>query len=74
MKPIDKQEFEPLETPPARREFTPFALAYRFQRALKWAFDPCFDLNGLNGRLRRDAGIDELELERIRLAKAPLIR
>lgn len=43
-------------------------------KAFKQLFEPQPDLNRLSPRLRRDAGIDELELERSTIAKAPLIR
>ena len=41
---------------------------------MKEAFQPRYDFNRLDPRLRRDAGIDELELERTSAIKAPLIR
>ena len=36
--------------------------------------EPKFDLDRTNARMRRDAGIDELEFERDRAGDAPLIR
>jgi hypothetical protein len=42
--------------------------------ALDCVFRRRYDIDRLPARLRRDAGMDELEIERNRLAKAPLIR
>lgn len=46
----------------------------RLLMALKQLFEPQPDLSRLSPRLRRDAGIDELKLERSTIARAPLIR
>ena len=45
-----------------------------WMNAVRGAFRPRCDLNHLNRHLRRDAGIDELQLEQITIARAPLIR
>jgi uncharacterized protein YjiS (DUF1127 family) len=74
MKPTDKHEFETLVVPVAHNNFT-FSVCVR--KSLKTLIQPFrlrYDLNRLNARLRRDAGINEHELERTRLIRAPLIR
>lgn len=74
MKPIDSRDFEMLETLSPSRKFTLVSYISMFRRAIKWPFQSCPDLNHLNTRLLRDAGIDEHELERVRLIRAPMIR
>jgi len=51
-----------------------FARGRQSLKALMRLFEPQIDLNDLCVRLREDAGIDEQELERTKIASAPLIR
>jgi hypothetical protein len=70
----DESKIRALEAPVSRREVTLSGLAGRFLKALGRLFQPKFDYDRLTPRLRRDAGVDELELERTRAARVPLIR
>jgi hypothetical protein len=74
MKPIDNRDFELLETLSPSKNFSLIIYAHAFLRTIKRPFQLCPDLNHLNARLLRDAGVDEHELERVRLIRAPLIR
>lgn len=75
MKPIDNRDFELLETlSPSKKFFVNNLCPRCFLRTIKRPFQQCPDLNHLNARLLRDAGVDEHELERVRSIRAPLIR
>ncbi|MCG6903450.1 MAG: hypothetical protein LJE68_12290 [Rhodobacter sp.] len=74
MKPIDNRDFELPETLSARGKFKSIRYVGALLSSIIWPFGPRPDLNRLNTRLLRDAGLDEHELERARLARAPLIR
>jgi uncharacterized protein YjiS (DUF1127 family) len=73
MKPTDKHEFEVLVAPVVHNNFTFLGRARRSLKALMMSFRLRYDLNRLNARLRRDAGVDEHELERTNIERAPLI-
>lgn len=71
MQPVNQKETA------YRRAGAWFALATttgRFFTALGRLLAADHDAERLSGRLRRDAGLDDLEQERKRLARAPLIR
>lgn len=74
MKPIHEREFEIPSMPVVRKELGIHATAKRYLSALKNVFQIRDDPYRLPLRLRRDGGIDELGIERKRIAKAPLIR
>ena len=74
MRPIDETEFEIREALVAQKHPGLFARAENYLSALKLLLQPPSDLGHLTARLRRDAGIDELEVERKEVAGAPLIR
>lgn len=67
-------KFEVLETSDKRDNVALSARSRRALKAFKRFFEPQPDLNHLNVRLRNDAGLDEHELERSTIARAPLIR
>ena len=52
----------------------PRAIGSRFVQKLKTILHRDRDLHHLPPHLRRDAGIDELEIERTKAVRAPLIR
>jgi len=54
--------------------FSRLKLMQMLRLALRWRLRRNTDLVYLNRHLRRDAGIDELDLERMAIARAPLIR
>jgi hypothetical protein len=74
MKLIDEGEFQICDAPGIRENARVNALAKRVLAAFGFVFRIREDADRLSGRLRRDAGMDELVLERKRIAKAPLIR
>lgn len=74
MKHIDEKEFETREVQVAQNHLGVFARAEKYLTTLAQLIKPDNDLGLLSARLRRDAGIDELEIERKRVIRAPLIR
>jgi len=74
MKIISYRKGEAYETLPAEFSFTSSLLVQKCIKAFSFAFRPSCDLIHLNPHLRRDAGIDELGLERLTIVRAPLIR
>ena len=74
MKTISYRKVEALETLPAEFSFTRSLLVQTCIKAFSCAFRPRCDLIHLNQHLRRDAGIDELELERLTIVRASLIQ
>ena len=77
MKPINENEFEVYETTIIREPVgaaTLTKLTKRGLTALSCIFRLGYDRGRLPARLIRDAGMDELEIERSHLAKATLIR
>ncbi|WP_282152786.1 hypothetical protein [Ruegeria atlantica] len=74
MKPIDKNEFEIHETKAAPKHFGRFDLMGWLLGFLKPSIQTGRDPVHLTHRLLRDAGIDELEIERKKIMSAPLIR
>ena len=74
MQPIKVQEFEVCETSIIRAHGGVEALAEWTVAAIKRVFRMHNDPDRLPARLRRDAGMDELAIERRRIARAPLIR
>jgi hypothetical protein len=74
MKPITNNEFEAREEQAFRVHPDLLAWAGKYLNTLKQLCQPRYDFDLLAPRLRRDAGIDELEIERRKVAKAPLIR
>lgn len=71
---IDERKFEALNAPVSQSSLTFSECGVRCLTALERLFQPRCDLNCLNARLRRDAGIDEHDLERAAVTRAPLIR
>ena len=71
---IGERRFEVLEAPVARSKFAFSEFGIRCATALGLLFLRRPDLTCLNERLRRDAGIDEHELELDAVRRAPLIR
>ena len=74
MKPVNEKEFEIGKAQIAKMHSGPTILVKKYLTALKPLFQKRNDPSRLTARLRRDAGIDELDLERKKLARAPLIR
>ena len=74
MENIYKSKFEAVETPDVLGNVALSARGRKALKALMRLFEPQLDLNDLNARLREDVGIDEHELERSTVARAPLIR
>jgi hypothetical protein len=74
MKPINEREFAVYETPVTGEHLRVLARATRGLAALSGVFRIRDDPDRLPARLRRDAGLDELDIERRRIATAPLIR
>ena len=74
MKHADEREFDAMAAPAAVRNARLFAMVGKFVEGAKRRFAPSFDPSQLNARLRRDAGIDEIEVERRKAVLAPLIR
>ncbi|WP_160116407.1 hypothetical protein [Ruegeria sp. AU67] len=74
MKPIDKNEFENFAANVAPKHFGRFDLMGWLLGFLKPSIQTCRDPVHLTNRLLRDAGIDELDIERKKLRSAPLIR
>ena len=71
---IDKIKLKPYGAPVARQSAALSGFGSRFRKALEGLFQPHPDPGRLNARLRRDVGMDELELERDSVVKAPWIR
>lgn len=69
-----EHRIEFLEAPAATNKPTIFGLRKKLQKTLARILKPNFEVMHLNDHLRRDAGIDEHELERMRIAGSPLIR
>jgi hypothetical protein len=74
MNNIDGRNFEDLEALNARTKSTYAWWRVRCGKLFGWLLQPGSDLQYLNAHLRRDAGIDEIELEQDAIRKAPLIR
>ena len=74
MKPINENEFETCYAPIVGEHIGIGWRAKMGLSALSRVFWLRYDTERLPARLRRDAGMDELDIERKRLAKAPLIR
>ncbi|WP_299668717.1 hypothetical protein [uncultured Ruegeria sp.] len=74
MKPIDKNEFEIHEAKVAPKHFGRFDLKTKLLGILKPSIQTGRDPVHLTRRLLRDAGIDELDIERKKLMRASLIR
>ena len=73
MKPINEKEFEMREAQVAQQHLGRFSLLEKCLAAINLSFQSRNDPTRLTARIRRDAGIDELEIERRKLARAPLI-
>ncbi len=74
MKPIDESEFEICEAPVVRQQTGINASARRCLATLYSVFQVRDAPERLPLWLRQDAGLDELDIERRRIARAPLIR
>lgn len=74
MKPITENEFEIREAKAVPMSPSRFSQARNYLTVLKQLFQARYNFDLLPPRLRRDAGIDELEVERRKVARAPLIR
>ncbi len=77
MKPIDEIEFKVHEATIIREQVSVASFTILTKPALAVLSDIFrlrYDMSRLPARLIRDAGMDELEIERSRLAKASLIR
>lgn len=70
----EKQDFEIAAAATAQGELTFSARISGYLRARMGPLRTGNDVSRLNARMRRDAGIDELKLERTTLARRPLIR
>ena len=62
------------DSPLAERNISASAVLGMFIKAVEQRLKPRFDATGLNERLRRDAGLNEYDVERIKAIRAPLIR
>ena len=74
MKPINAREFEVWKGPVIRKHLGLDIYVMRLLAAARKSFRICIDPDRLPLRLRRDAGMDELDIERKRAAKTLLIR
>ena len=74
MKVINRAEFEVGNAPIFRAHVGVVALTTAGLAKFRGIFRQSYETDRLPARLLRDAGIDELEIERRRLASAPLIR
>jgi hypothetical protein len=74
MRPIIEREFQTCEAPVIRNHLRVQNCAKRCFAAIQSIFQIRDALDRLPPRLRRDAGLDELDIERKRIARAPLIR
>ena len=74
MKPINEKEFEMRESQVAQQHLGRFSLLEKCLAAINPSFEARNDPSRLTARQRRDAGIDELEIGRKKVARAPLIR
>lgn len=74
LKPINEKEFEMREAQVAQQHLGRIGLLEKCLAAIIPSFQSLNDPTHLTARMRRDAGIDELEIERKKLARAPLIR
>ena len=74
MKPINENEFEVYETTIIREPVGAATHMKTGLAVLSRIFRLRYDKGRLPARLIRDAGMDELEIEQSRLAKATLIR
>lgn len=62
------------DAPLAERNISVSAVLGMFLTAVEQRVQPRFDATGLSERLRKDAGLDEYEVERTNAIRAPLIR
>ena len=74
MKPINENEFEIREPQVAGKTVGLLSALKYFSAAICTLFQTSNDATRVSARLRRDAGIDEREIEKKQLARAPLIR
>jgi hypothetical protein len=74
MKPVNENKFETCNAPIIGEHLGIVWRAKAGLAAFSQLFCQRYDAHRLPARLRRDAGMDELDTERNRLAKAPLIR
>ena len=74
MKPINVIEFEMNEAQVAQKHSGLFSLVKKCFATINQLIESRNDPTHLTARLLRDAGIDELEIERRKVARAPLIR
>ena len=74
MNSIEDLKFGEQNLAHARNAFTFSAWSAWCRKILGYLFQPSGDLQYLNAHLLRDAGIDEIELEREAARTAPLIR
>jgi len=74
MKPIDEREFAVCEAAFTPEHLRVVARAKKALASLSGVFRTRDDPVRLPARLRRDAGLDELDIERRRFGRAPLIR
>ena len=71
---IEDRKFGDLDALNAQNDFTFSVWRVRCRKMIERLFQPSSDLHDLNVHLRRDAGIDENELEWEAVRRAPLIR
>lgn len=71
---IENRKFEELDALNARNGFSFSAWRARCARFLGGLFQSGDEILYLNAHLRRDAGIDEIDVEREKIRRAPLIR
>lgn len=71
---IEDRKFADLDVTNARNGFAFSVWRARCVKLLGWLFQPGGELQYLNAHLRRDAGIDEIDVEREAIRRAPLIR
>ena len=74
MKPINEIEFEMTEAKVAQKQPGLFRLVKKWLTTNNLSFITRKDPTSLPARLRRDARMDELEIEKKKVASAPLIR
>ncbi|MCV2869682.1 hypothetical protein OEW28_13690 [Defluviimonas sp. WL0002] len=74
MKPVNLQELQICDAPFAQQKMGFVERVKASLAVINRTVRPRHGTDRLPARLRRDAGLDELELERTRMAKSPLIR
>lgn len=74
MSSIEDLQFGERDSANARNDFTLSVWHVRCGRMFGWLFQTSDEIQYLNAHLRRDAGIDENELEMEAVRRAPLIR